>query len=270
MQVDSMDDELRNRLWNALYSCYWERVDGSLNENRNWKTRLVIRGMWHNYFRQPYDTIPKSWQDTYELIKEHFFSLKWNGVYDFIEFVANEYPDPDNERNRRFMHICNAILKRDLSGYRFIDRVITPITSEEEIAEIEEALQPADSLQPVTNHIKRALKLFGDKESPDYRNSIKESISAVEATCNLISGGNKATLADALEKMEKASKVKLHTALKDSFKKLYGYSSDAEGIRHALLDEPHLDFEDAKFMLVSCSAFINYLKVKSSKAGIML
>ncbi len=38
--------------------------------------------------------------------------------------------------------------------------------------------------------------------------------------------------------------------------------------RHALLDESDLDFEDAKFMLVSCSAFTNYLKGKVIKAGI--
>jgi len=44
---------------------------------------------------------------------------------------------------------------------------------------------------------------------------------------------------------------------------LYGYTSDSGGIRHALSDEDVTPtFEDAKFMLVSCSAFINYLKAK--------
>ncbi len=56
--------------------------------------------------------------------------------------------------------------------------------------------------------------------------------------------------------------------LSRAFRQLYGYTSDANGIRHALLDESNLDFEDAKFMLVSCSAFINYLKGKAIKAGI--
>ncbi|MGQ9708742.1 MAG: AbiJ-NTD4 domain-containing protein, partial [bacterium] len=36
------------------------------------------------------------------------------------------------------------------------------------------------------------------------------------------------------------------------------------------LDEPNLSFEDAKFMLVSCSAFINYLITKAAKAGIKI
>jgi len=34
------------------------------------------------------------------------------------------------------------------------------------------------------------------------------------------------------------------------------------------MDEPTLDIEDATFMLVSCSAFVNYLVVKAQKAGI--
>ena len=48
---------------------------------------------------------------------------------------------------------------------------------------------------------------------------------------------------------------------------MYGYSCDAEGISHALMDEPNLAFEDAKFMLVACAAFVNYLKAKAAKAG---
>ena len=66
--------------------------------------------------------------------------------------------------------------------------------------------------------------------------------------------------------MEK--RIKLHGALKRAFNILYGYTSDANGIRHALLDEANLTFDEAKFMLVSCSAFINYLKGTASEAGI--
>jgi hypothetical protein len=64
--------------------------------------------------------------------------------------------------------------------------------------------------------------------------------------------------------------IPMHPSLKSAFQNLYGYTSDANGIRHALLEEANLDFEDAKFMLVSCSAFVNYLVAKASKAGIGL
>ena len=56
-------------------------------------------------------------------------------------------------------------------------------------------------------------------------------------------------------------KAPLHPALKDAFSRLYGYTSDEGGIRHALMDDSRaVTFEEAKFMLVACSAFINYVR----------
>ena len=61
----------------------------------------------------------------------------------------------------------------------------------------------------------------------------------------------------------------MHSALKDAYVKMYGYASDSGGIRHALKDvEP--SSEDARFMLVASSAFINYLIVKAQKTGLPL
>ncbi len=141
-----------------------------------------------------------------------------------------------------------------------------PITSTQEIAEVEEALSV--SMQ-FTQHLDRALELLADKISPDYRNSMKESISAVEALCKLIVGSPKATLEEALRQIE-TKLGSVHPALKEAFRKIYAYSGDAQGIRHAWLGESNLDVEDAKFMLIACSAFINYLVVKADKAGIQL
>lgn len=143
------------------------------------------------------------------------------------------------------------------------------MTSEEEIAEIEEAIGSKGSLEPIAEHLKTALDLYSDRQSPDYRNSMKESISAVEGTCSLIVGSD-TTLSDALAKIARQVRVELHPVLKQAFDKLYAYANDTDGIRHAMTEETNLASEDARFMLVACSAFVNYLKVKSSKAGIDL
>ena len=265
IQVDSMDDELRNGLWNALTIIFWSQVKG------NWiscyeRIDFLFKRLWRDYFKEPIDTLRDSWVETYKEIRKYFFNCKWYEVYDFIEFIANNYPDV--KANSRFMSFCNSVLERELSAYRFVGDKITQISSKEEVSEIEEALEISKPLKAVSTHLKRALDLLADRKSPDYRNSIKESISAVEAVCNLITKEKKATLGQALKKIE--NKVSLHSAFKSAFSNLYGYTSDAEGIRHALLDEPNLSFEDAKFMLVSCSAFINYLIGKASKAGMKI
>ena len=268
VQIEAIDDELRIGLWNKLDSFYWSTADSyhTLGFKTNKYILWLLTQIWSDYFKLPIDTIGHDWSSAYKHIRDYYFSCSWNDVYDFIEFVAcHAY---DDAVNKQFREECNTVLKREVSGYRFIGEGIAQITAEEEIAEIEEALGGKQIPELVTIHLRSALQLLSDRKSPDYRNSIKDSISAVEAISSLIAGKDKATLGAALKKI--ADKIVLHPALHKAFGSLYGYTSDADGIRHALLEESELDFEDAKFMLVACSAFINYLKVKASKAGFHL
>jgi hypothetical protein len=225
----------------------------------------VMVEFWDNYLKLPIHIAPSALSDIWKEMQEYFFKCEWDEIYDLLEFMVAYYPE--KEVNEHFMDACNEVLESELSAYRFVGEQITQITSKEEISEIEEALETP--FRNVNTHIEKALKLMSDRKSPDYRNSIKESISAVEALCRIIASDRNATLGQALKKIE--DKMPLHGALKNAFSNLYGYTSSAEGIRHALLDEKvGLSFEDAKFMLVSCSAFINYLISKASKAGIKI
>jgi hypothetical protein len=276
VQRESMDEPLRNNLWDALKDFYWDQVTPSFIGARGpWlsdhpEIKILMRSLWHLFFQVPADTLSNNWTETRLKIRRWFFEAEWFEVYDMIEFIANHYPDKDDSVNNDFMQFCNLVLERNISAYRFVGGEIIDITSEEEIVAIEEALDATAGLEGVNTHLRTALSHLSDRESPDYRNSIKESISAVEGLCELISGDEKATLGQALKQIE--MQVELHGALKAAFEKLYGYTSDADGIRHALglLEEPSLRSEDAKFMLVACSAFVNYLLAKASRAGINL
>ena len=105
--------------------------------------------------------------------------------------------------------------------------------------------------------------MLSDRTNPDYRNSIKESISAVESLCRTVSGNDKATLSAALKILKDKG---LHPALESAFQSLYGYTSDANGIRHALLEKSNLTSTEARFMLIICSAFTNYVIATISEA----
>jgi hypothetical protein len=265
MQVEDMDDDLRNSLWNSLTRQYWNSVDEGYPLRFEPPFYDLCLRLWSDLFKLPTDTMPLMRRDVLKQIRAYFFQFRWYEVYDFIEFVAITYSS--SAANTAFINSCNSVLERESSAYRFVGGRISQITSEEEIAAIESALSDQRLSSPITNHLRTALNLLTDRSSPDYRNSIKESISAVEAMCNIIVGA-RTTLGQTLKQIE--SKVEIHPALRSAFSSIYGYTSDAGGIRHALLDEPNLDFEDAKFMLVSCSAFINYLTSKAAKAGITL
>ena len=259
IQIDDMDDDLRNSLWNALTICFWTYSETDFDYSSVDKT--FISNLWVYHFKKPLDGLSKLWSNAQRAIKRQYDNLKWYEVYDFIEYVANN--NYSNSNNKKFIKLCNSFLESELSAYRFVEGNITQITSQEEISEIEEALNISKPFKTVSIHLKRALALFSDKKAPDYRNSIKESISAVEAICKLITKKKKPDLGQALKILE--NKIGLHPALKKAFSNLYGYTSDDKGIRHALLEETELYPEDAKFMLVSCSAFVNYLVSKISK-----
>jgi hypothetical protein len=267
IQIDSVDNDLRIGLWNVLSGYVWRKVKSDFISPHKDMERL-FRRMWIHYFNKPLDTLNDHFSSTYKEIREYFFNCDWFEVYDFIEFVARNYPEERDEARDLFMETCKEMLKRELSAYRFLGGKITQLTAEEEILEVEKALEVP--ISPVKEHLNRALELLADRKNPDYRNSIKEAISAVESICIIITDNETTTLGRALNKIETDGNLDLHTDLKDGFKKLYSYTSEADGIRHSLMNQPHLDFEDAKFMLVSCSAFINYLVSKASKADIIL
>jgi hypothetical protein len=261
-QISSMDTNLRNALWNVFLTCIHRKMN-------SYDLKTLNEQIWMHCFNKLLDEVPPL-SESYPIsiataIKRYYFALKWYEVYDFIDFIANYRFYGDTATN--FIKACNAILKRESSAYRFIEKKLVPITSEQEITEIEDAIHTSRQFTP---HLNKALELINKRESPDYANVIKESICAVEAMCKLITGDPKETLGKALEELEKTQKIELHENLKKAFKHLYWYTSDSQGIRHGLVGKADLDVEDARFMLIACSAFINYLVVKADKAGIQL
>ncbi len=267
LQIDSMDDDLRNSLLNIFYLRFIHLINIKRNNRKDYYLIQFSRKIWSDFFKTPIDNLTNDVSPIYRGIREWFLKCEWHEVYSFIQFIANlEFPFFSDEYKKE----CNIILERECSGYRFVGNLITPITNESEINEIEEAIDRSKEfkLTGVTKHIEDSLSKLSDRKNPDYRNSIKESISAVESICKIISGDDKATLGNALKSIEKKGKITIHKALKDGFEKIYGYTSDEEGIRHAMLDEAKIYFEDAKYMLVSCSAFINYLIEKALKSRI--
>ncbi|MBN1391980.1 MAG: hypothetical protein JW947_04160 [Sedimentisphaerales bacterium] len=257
IQVDGMNNELRNSIWNALYAEEFGK-HGFLNEYGDRFARQEPRieafseSLWADYFKLPVDNRPHLNAEILKVIREYFFSCSWDKVYDFVEFCVAYYGE-------RLVAPLNSILERELAGYRIIDGKIAPISSTEEVETIQTAI--GDNTFPgASAHLKSALDLLSRKTNPDYRNSIKESISAVESVSCAITGSTSTTLGEALKELTK--KQSLHGALKDGFLKLYGYTSDSDGIRHAMLEESQLTQADAVYFLVSCSAFVNYLKSK--------
>ena len=210
-----------------------------------------------SYFGQSYD-YSKHNQDHINNCKllERYLSqdAEWYQIYDFVEYHLNH---GDREK---LTELYNIVLEDEQTGYRIIDGYVVPITNDYEIKQIEDALQ--NSPEHVAISLNKSLKLFSERNEPDYNNVVKESITAVEALCCTIVDGEADTLGRAVE-MFKVKGLFLNEHFSKSIKELYWYACDVA--RHGGTTYDVQEMEDAKYMIVSCSAIINYLLVKWDK-----
>jgi len=266
IQIDGMDVQLRTALWNAMCQSFWLNIKGNGYIRDNSHLTQMLYDLWTLYFKKAHDDFPEFWTPWEKTLKHYVFNCTWDEVYEIIEFMMDHWGV--SYQLKDITNIFNNTLERELSGYRIINCIVTPITNQMEIDEINQAIESNDAIRPVKLQLEEALRKLSKRDEPDYRGSIKDSISSVESLCRLISKEPKLELGKALKSLEQNGKVKIHPSLRNGFMNIYGWTSDDQGIRHGLMDEPNLTFDDAKYMLVSCSAFINYLISKAAQAGL--
>ncbi|MNQ56531.1 hypothetical protein D3C85_706550 [compost metagenome] len=260
IQSNSIDMDLRNALWNILSECYWSTFypdysGHKMLEGSNFEE--FSRVLYTRFYKTLLDDLPWGWPSILEQLKKEIVSGVWHRTYSLLEFII-EYGPGTADTREHCIYLCNEAFTRENSAYRFVTGKLTEITSPEEIEEVELAISGTSKYTGVTTHLQTSLNLLTDRQNPDYRNSIKESISAVESLAKKLVADDKATLGQALKILE--TKHNLHGSLKSAFLTLYGYTSDASGIRHALLDNDTVPTKaDARFMLICCSAFINFV-----------
>lgn len=262
LTLENVPETLRNRIWNLFFR--EEIQKGGLNSER---MKFAINGepfIEDRILDRLGYIIPKNGikleNARLNKIKEHLLFCEWYQVFDFIE-IHISLVNADQKKN--IINAYNSLLAEEGVLYRLVGEIISPIYNDGDIETIETAI--STEYASVNTHIQKALSLFSSRKLPDYENSIKESISAVEAMCCIINGKNE-TLNKAIKKL-KDSGVHIHSAMENAFISLYGYTSDEKGIRHAGMDFVNASAEDAKYMLVSCSAFVNYLIEKWSKVN---
>lgn len=260
-QIETASDTLKHRIFAAFYKQefnFYDTVEWS-GYTTGIEDMMIEMGVLYEF---PRNRIIK--QSNADVLQKYILGSKeWYLIFDFIERYLM---CSDSTTVEKMVPLFNRILEEEVSGYRILDKQVVPITNQAELNTIQEAY--STKYDSVNTHIAKALTLYADRKTPDYENSIKESISAVEAMCCIITGmtGAQATLGKAIKKLKECG-VHIHSAMENAFSSLYGYTSDENGIRHGGIDFTSAPAEDAKYMLVSCSAFVNYLIEKWSKVS---
>lgn len=194
----------------------------------------------------------------------HFFKGlitrgNYHEVLTLIEFVLRHQYCSRNKNLRKaliaaFDNTPVAYFVKKVNG-RF---TIMPRMSKESGKATQQAIQAIQNAEMTgaSTHLRQAAEHINAQQFAD---SIADSIHAVESVARQIDPKSQA-LSPALDSLEKAGLIK-HTALKEAFSKLYGYTSDEQGIRHALLNKDSADVgvDEAVFMFGACASFAAYL-----------
>lgn len=267
MQVLDFDERTRVALVNMtdiIIHSYFPDIDIShYNCSRHYEEQDFMKNLLADVYSYVVScSTAATYTNVWSIIKDTILTDDYASVLTIIEYITQTVQRQAycyvSYKGKKFTaeQVYNLVMRQEYVGYRLIKGQARPITDSNEVQTIMETIDSKYS--EVNQHISKALGFLSDRQAPDYANSIKESISAVERMCSIILG-KATTLGDALKHLENSG-VKIHPALKRAFSQLYGYTSDASGIRHSgELGGKDSTFEEAKFMLVSCCAFVNYL-----------
>jgi len=264
--LDSISDEMRVRILNVIKRCVLDKIPEYFDElypySEDVKLHIAyLQNVWGNFFKMPLDEICEvDWNENKGKIKNEFFNLEWFEIYNLLEYLIKNHPRKDlfhSQLYPLFLAELNKVLEEEMSGYRVIEGALAPVTNSTEINSIKAAVN--NSPENIARKFQKALDLLSKKPSPDCENSIKESITAIESMAKYVLGANNKTLGDLL--MEMYKKDIISNLQMEGFKKLYGVSSK-DGIRHGGSSNDKsviVDRNYALYVLVTCSAFSNYL-----------
>jgi hypothetical protein len=238
----------------------FDRYRGYLALNpENWGIILYDKHVQRDHLMA--DDFPYRSELQIKQIKSIFVQGSFVKVFGFLQYVLRHSACP-----RYFGQVIEAALRETQAGYRLLaGQTFVPVGSETDATTLARTFTDLSSTE--LNGARQHLHNSADElRNGAYAASIRESIHAVESVARSLTSTN--ALSDALSVLTK--KIYVHSALKSGFLKIYGFTSDEEGIRHPLLeqDSAKVDEADALFMLSACAAFISYLLGKAQSAGL--
>jgi hypothetical protein len=260
-----LDQRLRSALWTPIYfflddSTHFDQYsDGPGYSLRDPAQSIMLREFVNRQHQFVSDYKTKFSKDAYFASWRNFFkSSDYIEFFDFITFFVRDRDCPKD----LIKNIAEA-MDEPFSPYRLSikARTVFPAIGVEETNSLEKDIDVAFSSPFLGSkaHIQAALDALC---KGDYRGTVRESIHAVESAVKDFTDDTSATLSKAVKSL--VGENVIHKALADAFDKLYAYTSDEKGIRHALVfgDNEKVGLDEAIFFLSACTAFVGFLSRK--------
>ena len=262
LKIGEVSDEFRRLLDLVILSV----VDNNRYTRGSDRFNNGFDGFYKDFHVRFLEEIIITYEGSVADFKSHCHLLIWSEgiprLFDFIEFFIKYFTKHKLYTESFKKDLCNVFIDAR-AAYRIVDDKIMAIGTEEQGKAVESALDNTKKYgaKGARSHL---ISSGTELRNGNWADSIRESIHAVESVAVLLDEKEK-TLSGALKKIGKNGN--LHGGLKNAFQMLYGYTSDEEGVRHALVyqDTPKVDETDALFMLGACASFVSYLLAKNSQ-----
>lgn len=271
MRLEEISDDLRREIWNTTRELFrsTQKNPSSWVSTCFFESEIrFIEQVLGKFLKKPEDEIDTSYTGALDHFKTLILESPFNVVLDLIEAIANHEPHESMYEHWRGdltklfsvrikilfdKHAASYWLDVSRRPYHFFPR--SNREQGEATQEAMNTLRKAD-MEGASTHLRQAKEQIKARQ---FAKSIADSIHAVESVARQIDPKSQ-TLSPALNSLEKAGLIK-HPALKDAFSKLYGYTSDEQGIRHALINKGSADVgvDEAVFMFGACASFAAYL-----------
>ena len=212
--------------------------------------------------------------DCHKLLGE----MPWDKVYVFCErvydnlLIEKSSYDSYNEESHLDMPLeqVKALFESELNnlcseenlGYRFQEgQFYKPGRPQTQKNIIKANTVLADHrLHRVKVHYNKACRFFNERINPDYQNSVKEALCALESAAEIMSGKKVSKdFSREISKLSGPDTDKLPPPVVQAMIKIFGYRGTGEGVSHGNTDGLQVSRFEAELILSIVGAFVTYL-----------
>jgi len=220
------------------------------------------------------DSLRQARKDSEEILNQ----LPWQKVYDFCERLHNHLAQEVRQYNSygdqyetvRSIGDVKAFIASELQrlfleeglAFEFRDGTVQRRGRRHTVERVSraEVVLGDPRLVHAGKHYSKALQFFRDPAKPDYENTVKEAVCAVEAAGKaLFPQAKAATLGDLTKWLSGNDASLLPKALGQTFNGLYGFRSGGEGVGHGGATGGAATSEVAEYVLAVAASQIIFL-----------
>ena len=264
LQLEELPARARTKIWDVFYELSLLTKDPFL-EIDVWLE--IMEDVHREHDGKPLDEWVGLRDELRDDLKHRVGQDRFNHVFDLIEFIIGHKYCPSEFTTKMSMVFKSCRLAYAIVVIDSREISIMPATTREEGDELVRNVDELrhGGMEGAVAHLRNASQCIN---RGDWASSIRESIHAVESVARQIDPAASKTLRGALGSLKTKGVLK-HGALIEALNKLYGYTLDEQGIRHALLEKAEADVtvDEAVFFLGACASFASYLWRKHQAAA---